>query len=167
MSFIAAAGIAVGVAGIGVSLYGSSKQADAQKEALGFQKEQAALQQQQNQVNATRQQRQMIREGIVARATAEAVSTNQGSQLGSGLEGALAQSSAQVGENVGAVGQNLAFGQASLSIKNKTSDAYARAADAGTVAAFGAGMSSLGGSLLKGQSQIERVGSYLQGKLFA
>lgn len=181
MSFLAVAGIAVGVAGIGVAVYGQQQQAagqkqqaDAQKEALGFQKETQALQNQQNQVNATRQQRQMIREGIVARGTAQAVSTNQGGQLGSGLEGALAQSSAQVAENVGAVGQNMAFGAASYSLKQQTTDAYGRAADGAALAAsgagiasIGAGMSSLGGGMIKNQGAIERVGTYFQSKLFA
>jgi hypothetical protein len=167
VAFIATAALAVGVVGLGVSYMGNKQQAAGQQASLEFQQQGQVLQQQQNQVNATRQQRQMIREGIVARANATTTSTNQGSQLGSGLEGALAQDSAQVASNVGAVGQNVAFGNASLALKRQSTNALQDAAAGGAMASLGSGLSSLGGGILKNAGQIERIGSQINKSLFA
>lgn len=166
MSFIAV-GIGVAAVGVGVMAYGavtSNQNAHAQ---LDNQKEQQQLQQQQNDVNATRQQRQMIREGIVARANATAASTNQGSQLGSGLEGAISQTSAQVASNVGAVGQNLAFGQAALALKQSSTEIQGRSADSAMVGQIGSGLTSLGGGMIKNAGEIQKVGTYLNSRLFS
>lgn len=170
MSFVAA-GVAVGVGVGGAGLYmaseGNSQVAAGQQEALEFQKQQAALQQQQNQVNATRQQRQMIREGIVARANALSNSTNQGSQLGSGLEGVMGTASAQVAANVGAVGQNLAFGAKQLELKQGEFEGLQKAAAGASMAAMGNSLMSLGGGLIKNSGEIVRVGTNVASRLFA
>lgn len=170
MSFLAAVAVTGAVIG-GVGLYenykGQQQVAAGQQALLQNQIQQQDLQQQQNVVNATRQQRQMIREGIVARANAESNATNSGSQLGSGLEGALSQDSAQVADNVGAVGQNTAFGQAALSIKNKMIQNQMTIAAGGATAALGSGLESLGGGLMKNAGTITQVGLTIKDKLFS
>lgn len=166
MSFIA---VGIGVAAVGVGVMGYSAVTSNQNahDALANQQQQQELQQQQNQVNATRQQRQMIREGIVARSTATANSTNSGSQLGSGLEGALSQTSSQVASNVGAVGQNLAFSQSALALKQQMTSIQGASADSAMVGQLGSGLTSLGGGMIKNAGEIQKVGTFLNSRLFS
>lgn len=170
MSFlvaVAVTGAVVGVAGLAVNYAGNQQAAAGTQALLNNQIQQQDLQQQQNQVNATRQQRQMIREGIVARANATTNATNSGSQLGSGLEGALSQDSAQTADNVGAVGQNMAFGQAALTLKHSMTRDQMQISAGQSLASVGTGLESLGGGMMKNAGSISQVGMTVKDKLFS
>ena len=88
-------------------------------------------------LEAARRQRDIIREGIRARAVATSNATAQGAGEGSGLQGGLAQVTSNTTRNLSAVRQDQQIG-------NKMFNLAGNYAQWGTVASIGQGISSVG-----------------------
>lgn len=124
--------MAVAMTAIGgiVSAIGSMKQAKASAKA-------EKLRQRQMNLEAMRKKREIVREGVRARAEALSNATAQGGAEGTGLQGGIAQITAQTNRNVLANEQDRIIG-------NKVFKANRQYAAAGGLMALGQGISSLG-----------------------
>ena len=124
--------MAMGLAVVGgvISAIGAQAQAKASASAEKARKRMMQLE-------AMRKRRELVREGVVARATATSNATAQGAGESSALQGGLAQITAQQNRNVTASTQDEALG-------NKVFNANAKYAKAGGMIAIGQGISSLG-----------------------
>lgn len=124
--------MAMGLSVIGgvVSAIGSMKQAAASAKA-------EKLRSRMMQLEAMRKRRELIREGVVARAQATSNAVAQGAGEGSGLKGGIAQITNQQNRNVLASRQDEELGKGVF----KANAAYAKA---GGMISIGQGISSLG-----------------------
>lgn len=124
--------MAVALTAIGgiVSAIGSMKQAKASAKA-------EKLRQRQMNLEAMRKKREIVREGVRARAEALSNATAQGGAEGTGLQGGIAQITAQTNRNILANEQDRIIG-------NKVFKANRQYARAGGLVALGQGISSLG-----------------------
>lgn len=124
--------MAMGLSVIGgvVSAIGAMKQAKASAKA-------EKLRSRMMQLEAMRKRRELIREGVVARAQATSNAVAQGAGEGSGLKGGIAQITNQQNRNVLASRQDEALGKGVF----KANAAYAKA---GGMISIGQGISSLG-----------------------
>lgn len=124
--------MAMGLSVIGgvVSAIGAMKQAKASAKA-------EKLRSRMMQLEAMRKRRELIREGVVARAQATSNAVAQGAGEGSGLKGGIAQITNQQNRNVLASRQDEELGKGVF----KANAAYAKA---GGMISIGQGISSLG-----------------------
>lgn len=122
--------VAVGLIGGVIQAVGAMKQAKASKKAEEARERQMQLEQ-------MRKRREIVREGVVARATATSNASAQGASEGSGLQGGLAQVTQQQNRNLLASRQDEALGSEVFRQSRKF-------AKAGGMIAFGSGLSSLG-----------------------
>lgn len=142
--------------GLGMSIFGGLDQSRIAKEqamvsgdiatqeqGINHQKQQAM------ELAGRRQQLEIIRNNQRARALAENNATNQGAQLGSGLQGGLAQVQDQSLFNLVGVNSALETGRSIAGYNDKISQDKIRMAQLGGDAASAAGFASLGGSILK------------------
>ena len=113
-----------------ISAIGASKQAKASAKA-------ESLRERMMQLEAMRKRRELVREGVVARAQATSNATAQGAGEGSGLKGGIAQITAQQNRNTLASTQDEELGHGVFSANRK----YAKA---GGMISFGQGISQLG-----------------------
>lgn len=125
--------IAVGLVGGVMQAIGAAKQAKASAKA-------EKARERMMQLEAMRKRREIVREGMVAKATATSNATAQGAGEGSGIKGGVAQVTNQVTRGVLASRQDEALGSEVF----KQNRAYAKA---GALIAFGGGISSLGNAL--------------------
>ncbi len=146
---IAGIGLAVGAAGAVTSTIGSMQASAASKRAEKLRETQMNLE-------AARQRRQVIREGLRARAMALTSATAQGAGSGSGLQGGYGQVGQRVGENMVGINQGTEIG---AGIFQANRDGYS----AQSLVSFGNGLSSLGGALIDNAPTISRVGTYATG----
>lgn len=146
LGLLAAASIATTVVGTALQIRGQRQQAAALQDAENQRRQQQTL-------DAQRARRQVVRDSLRARALASATAAAQGASGGSGLQGGYAQIAGQAGRGILAINQNEAIG-------NNIFDANARAGRAGTLAATGAGLSTLGNTILSNLGTIQRVGTY-------
>jgi len=143
-TIIAGLAIAASVVGTGLSVYGSVQANKASKRAEQLREKQMNLE-------ATRKQRELIRQKQVQNAQALAVATAQGAQQGSGLQGAYGSISGSTGRQQLATSQNQEIG-AGIFAANRS------AASASTIADAGGGLSSLGQGILNNYGTLQRVG---------
>lgn len=149
-------GAGVSAIGLGMSIFGGLDQSRIAKEqamvsgdiatqeqGINHQKQQAM------ELAGRRQQLEIIRNNQRARALAENNATNQGAQLGSGLQGGLAQVQDQSLFNLVGVNSALETGRSIAGYNDKISQDKIRMAQLGGDAASAAGFASLGGSILK------------------
>lgn len=124
--------MAMGLSVIGgvISAVGAMKQAKASAKA-------EKLRSRMMQLEAMRKRRELIREGVVARAQATSNATAQGAGEGSALQGGIAQITNQQNRNVLASRQDEELGKGVF----KANAAYAKA---GGMISIGQGISSLG-----------------------
>lgn len=124
--------MAMGLSVIGgvISAIGSMKQAKASAKAEKLRERMMTLE-------AMRKRREIVREGVVARATATSNATTQGAGEGSALQGGIAQITSQQNRNTLASTQDEELGHGVFAANRK----YAKA---GGMIAFGQGISSLG-----------------------
>jgi len=124
--------MAMGLSVIGgvISAVGAMKQAKASAKA-------EKLRSRMMQLEAMRKRRELIREGVVARAQATSNAVAQGAGEGSGLKGGIAQITNQQNRNVLASRQDEELGKGVF----KANAAYAKA---GGMISIGQGISSLG-----------------------
>jgi hypothetical protein len=161
---IGAAAVGVGLQAVGAynSYEAAKDQAEASKQAAaasmriaGFERDIEAKKFRAMELDASRRSLEQVRQAQRARALALSIGTAQGAGKGSGLEGAFGQISGQSGVNQLGIFQNLELGRNIFDLNAQISqqkmfiaDAQGRAADAGTQAALGAGLSSVGSSLI-------------------
>jgi hypothetical protein len=162
---IAAVGLGMSAASAGISFFGSKKQSDAQQQQLLIQQQQEALRKQQMKLDATRRQREIIRQGIRERAYALAATTNQGAggAGGSALPGAYGQVSGQQNVNALGVAQNLQIGKKMFGTNQQMLSAYRDAAVGQSWSQMGSALGSLGGQITNNAGAIARVGTYAFG----
>src|SRR5258706_16049425 len=117
--------IGLGLAGLGLSLFGGAQQADISKQQAqisaqvagvsgqiaGDELQVQAQKKQQMELEANRQQLQNFRNVQQARAQSLAGATSEGAQFGSGLQGGLAAASTEGGINALGISQNLEIGR--------------------------------------------------------
>lgn len=156
---IAAIGLAVSAVGVGTSIYGAIQQGNAQKDMAAEQKKQEAIRKQQMNLEAMRRKRDIIRQAQMASAKSLATASAQGGAESSGFAGALATTSGQAGGATLATSQNQELGNAMFASNARMAGYMGEAAQGGTIASAGSGLSSLGGSLIQNSRTISRIGS--------
>lgn len=129
----------IGAAGIGVSLYGNSKQADASKKQYAAERQAEALRQQQMQLESIRRERDVVRQAQAARAQSLSQAVNDGaSATGSSiLPGLQGQIAGQESRSITATEENLAIGNATFAANADASRAKGEKADAAAWTDFG------------------------------
>lgn len=177
-----------GIAGLGLSIAGgvdkvniAGQQAAASStfadQTLASQTAQAGLEQQQEgvrrqamEVSARRQNMEVLRNAQRARAMGLNSATNQGAQLGSGLQGGYGQIAGQSGVNALGINQNLQSGEEMFGLNNQISqqkllqaqaqNTYAKtSASLGTQSATASGISALGSGLLGASGSFKNLGT--------
>lgn len=170
---------AIGIAGLGMQLFGSIGAAEKTAQMAGLASQEAtisqgitALQGQENdqrqlamQISARRQQTEVVRKTQMARAQGLAAGVNQtGGTTSSGIQGGQAQATGEGAYNLQGIGQNLSIGESLFGIQRQiTSKQVAMAGLQGQSASLqgqasiDSGIGALGGSLMgssKGLSDI-------------
>lgn len=160
----------VGAVGVGLQVAGFAKSQSAQKDQAKFnqkvladQQAQEAVRQQAVRLDAQRRRRQIIRQGIQAQALATSRATNQGvategSSIINGSEGTI---SGQTNRNLQSINQSEMLGNDMFALNADITSNKISASRAGSRAAEGAGLMSLGGALIKDEAVFDRVGNYL------
>ena len=152
------------IAGIGASVYGAQQSASASRNAAAATQQQVAAQQKQEdlrkrqmELEARRRSLEITRQQQRARSLALTNATSQGGQLGSGLQGGYGQISGQANTQQLALGQNLSIGQQMFGFGQDISNSRIAYANSQSQAAFGSGLSSLGGALINSLGPINRL----------
>lgn len=156
---VAAGGAYMQYKGLKQQQAGAQQFANAQQQEIDLQQQQVKFQQQQVQLDYARQQRQLIRNSIIARANTRTVATAQGAQLGTAVPGAYGQIGGEMGGNAVALSQNFNLGQQRFGNEYGMLNAYRMAASGNTMMYGGMGMSSLGGALMHSAGMITAEGS--------
>ncbi len=162
--------IALGIAGLGLSLFGGASQAANAKEqaqvsgqiAQDEQKVQAQKQQQ-VQLEAQRSSLQNFRNIQQAQDQGLSTATSQGAQFGSGLAGGQAAATNEGFQNALGINQGLEISKNIFGIDTDISSKRVQLAQLGGEAATDQGIQSLGGSLLKAGPIIGSFGKNLGG----
>jgi uncharacterized membrane protein len=162
---IGAIGLGIAGAGTYMQYQGQKKQAEAQEKAIGEQQKAEKARQQQLNLDAMRRKREIIRQSLAARAQALATVTAQGAsgQGGSQMGGATGSISGRTNVNMLGVSQNQELGNNIFAANQGMLSAYRQSAQAGAGVAMGAGLSSLGGALMKNNETIARIGTSVGG----
>jgi hypothetical protein len=151
--FWMALGAVAAVAGIGMQAKATADASKAAKTQADAQAKAEELRKKQMELDAARQRREVIRQSIIARATATANANAQGAGQSSGLQGALSQIQGRAAEGVLGINQGEAIGKGIF-------DANAAGAQAGGDLATAQGLGSLGGAIFSSSQEIHRVGNY-------
>lgn len=162
--------IGLGIIGLGMQIFGGIGQAEAASAQAGISQQESGvsmdeakqeqgindLKQQQMEMDARRQQMEIIRQQQRVQALGLSRATNQNAQFGSGIQGGLAQATAQSLTNLQGVNGALEVGRGIAGFnQNITEDKYKMfglqsiSASYGGQAATDQGISSLGGAVLK------------------
>lgn len=157
-SVMLAGGLGLGAAGLGMQYVGMQEQKRAQEGAVRSQVAAEGVRQQALKFDAQRRQRESIRQGIVMRGAALNESANTGTQYGSGVMGTMGQISNQTQYNIAGVSGQAKLGEEISGFNIGALRAGQRASAAGTFASMGAGITSLGGSILNNLGSINRLG---------
>ena len=159
-TIIAGIGVAAAVAGTGMQFMAQQRQAQANKQMIAAQREAERQRQIAMNLDANRKRREVIRQAQVAQANATATATNQGAGQSTGLPGALGAISGQTGTNYLGVSQNQEIGNNIFAANARASIAQEDSTSAGAFGALGAGISSLGGAMVKNSGTIDKLATY-------
>lgn len=142
--------------GFGLQLFGGSQAASVAKQqaqvSMAIAADEKRLNEQkmmQQQLESRRMQLQTLRNAQRQRAQGVAAATNQGASQGSGLQGALAQNTAEGLFNLQGINQANAISQNIYGINDSISGHKMQLASLGGDMASAQGLASLGGSLIK------------------
>lgn len=148
--------LAIGAVGLGLQIFGGAKQAENAQQQASVSMDEARQEQGINdakqkamEVNARRTQIENARNVQRARAQGLEAAVNQGANLGSGLQGGLAQATDQGTWNNLGVTQALQTGRDINTFNQAISSDKIQMAALGGQAATDQGITSLGGALLK------------------
>jgi hypothetical protein len=139
---LAMVGLGLAAAGTGANVYGQTKQAAASKQA-------ERIRQRQMRVQADRERRQAIREGMQARAMANTNLSNQGGAFGS-AQGGLSQVVSNAGQRVSDTNVNQNLGEALFRANDKLSQGK-------MISGIGSSVAALGTQMIGSADQINRV----------
>jgi hypothetical protein len=142
-TMIALIGLSIAAVGTGVSAYGSVQTANATKDAEMLRKKQMGL-------DAMRKRREILRESMMAKATALTNASAQGAQESSGLQGGYAQISGVASRGLTDVNQSEDIGKGIF-------DANAQAASGQAVSAIGGGVKDIGMTMAGNNDKIGRI----------
>lgn len=159
---------AIGVAGLGIQLFGAGGALSSGMSAAGFASQEAGvsqeitgLQGQENQqrqlamqISARRQQTETTRKAQMASAQGLAAGVNQGAQFGTGVQAGQQQATSEGTYNLQGINQNLEIGNALFGIQSQItgkqiqmSGLQGQQASAQGQAAMFSGIGAIGGSL--------------------
>ena len=162
----------IGIAGLGLDIFGAMKGASAAHEAAGVSRDIAGKQVQENQqrqlamqVSARRSQMEILRQNQRAQSMATAGATNQGAQFGSGLQGGLAQVEGQSGSNLLGVNQQLTIGNKLFSLEGQIGEDRMQLAGLQGQEATAAGIGALGGALGRNAGTLSNIFQFGAGKV--
>lgn len=148
-----------------MSIYGkfsgsqdASKYAELEKQQAGFEMGINDQKRNQMELNGRRQLLENFRNAQRLRAQGINSATNQGAQLGSGLQGGLAQNTSQANYNALGVTQNLQIGRNIFGLNDQISGVKMQMADVKSNMATDQGWASLGGSILTSAGTISNLG---------
>ena len=148
--------LGIGIVGLGLQLFGTSKAVDNSRQIAGVNRGIAsdeerinAQKQQAMELSARRMQLENLRNNQRLRAQATNAATNQAAQFGSGLEGGLGQIQGQSLFNMAGVNQNLEIGQNIFGINKDISEKKMQLATLQGQQATNTALTSLGGTLVK------------------
>lgn len=147
-------GIATAVAGFATQMNASSRMASAQKDEIAQQQAIEAQRKKQMELEAHRQQLQILRQSQRARAVSLATATNQGAAFGSALQGAYSGESGATNSQLVASNQNLEIGTNIFGYNSQLSNDRIAYAGAQSNYATGQGLTSLGGALISNASTL-------------
>lgn len=150
-------GLAISAAGTVTSTMGAMDAAEQNQKIASLEKQQLEQQKKQMDLQYRRSQMEAFRNQQKARALALTTASSQGAQFGSSLMGAYGQVSGQSYNNLLALDQNYAIGTNMYGLNQGISDARISLANAQSISAFGSGLSSLGGSLIKGAPTFAKI----------
>lgn len=145
----------------GAQASAKAAKSQANLEAFGQQQKVQAME-----LDAHRRTREALRQSFIARSSAINDAANSGTQYGSSLPGIEAGISAQTSFNIAGIQQNLQLGREMAETNKLISGKKMDAADAASLTAEGAGLSTIGGALIKNIDSIDRVGGEIK-KVFA
>jgi hypothetical protein len=160
---VAAIGVGLQVAGFAQQQSAMKKQTAANVAILNDQRRQEAVRQQAMSLDAARRKRDIIRQGILAQSVAQTRATQQGAATtgSSALPGAFGQINGATDRNLLTINQSEGLGNQMFALNNSITNNRIRSSQAGSDAAFGGGLMSLGGALIKNEGTFDRVGTYL------
>lgn len=166
----------IGAAGLATSIFGGMKQVDAAKKTSAAQQQIAQLEiqadaqrRQAMELDSSRKSMEVLRNSQRARAISETSAVSSGSQFGSGFAGAQGQISGQSGVNLLGIAQNTKIGENLFDISSQVSQQRMNIAQYSSEAATGAGLSSLGKSIMGGQKDLTglaQTGMKFAGNMF-
>lgn len=119
----------------------------------------------QMEMSARRQQLETMRNAQRARAQDTAAAVNQGASLGSGLQGGLAQATAQEGFNSLGISNNLAIGENIFGLNDDISSKKMQLARVQGDQATDTALMSLGGSVVSNAGTIGNIGQFAAGRV--
>ncbi len=172
-SFIAVAAVGATAAG-SYNQYSAAKKTSKANQAIADQEaQQEAIRKRAAELDAKRRQLEIVRNQQRARSLALSSATNQGAAAGSGLQGGYGQIAGDTGTNLLGVTQNLGLSSQIFDSNAAISQQRRNIAGYSAQAAFGQGLSSLGGAVLnnlgtinslsKGFGSGTNTGGYSQG----
>lgn len=150
-------GLVLAAAGTAVQVAGSIKSREAQKELIREQRQAEANRKAAMEIDANRRRRELIRQSIIARSRALAVTSQQGAAEGSGLGGAFAQIQGQTAFGLGGLSAQEQLGANMFESNQRAFGARGREAEAGTLSSVGTGLSSLGGAAVRSAGAFGRI----------
>lgn len=137
MAILAAITAAAAVAGAATSVFGTIKQAEAQKTASRASQQAEALRKQQMELDSRRRMNQLMRASATARARSIAAASARGATFSSAAEGGLGSIQSQTGFNVLSEAENLDIGRDIFDANATFSQAKASAANYDAIGDFG------------------------------
>ncbi len=138
------------LAGLGVSGAGLVMQSDANERANKLSIASEKAKENAIRLDAQRKRREIIRQGIMARAQALAAGTASGAQHGSGLPGALGMAANQTGFNIAGINQSEQNASEQFRFQRQISEAKGDMA-------MGQGLTALGGNITNSLGSIQKL----------
>ena len=155
--FLLMGSLALSAGGTYMQMEGAKKSAAANKEAVAAQQRAEDARKAQMELDAQRRSREIVRQQQRARSLALTSTTGQGAQFGSALGGSYGQIAGQTGVNLTGVGQNLLIGRDIFAANADLNRAKMSMADAQAYSAFGSGLSSFGGALVRNMGPMSNL----------
>lgn len=151
--------VGVGLSAIGAvtNIAGSIFGGDANKDAIRAQQEAENARHQAMKLDADRRRRSIIRDAIIARSQALAVSNAQGASKSSSLQSAYGQIQGTAAFGYEQVNNSERLGEQLFTANQHLLAARQREADATTMKSIGSSISSLGGAILGNLGPINNV----------
>lgn len=156
--FSAMLGLGMSLVGTFMGMGAASKANRAQQAEIRSEQGIEGQKQQAMELDANRRQMEVVRNNQRARAMGLEAATNQGAQMGSGLQGAYGQIRGQSGVNSLGISQNLEIGRNIFGLNSEISQDKIQIAQAQQESSFAGGLSSLGGSIFGASKSLSNLG---------